>query len=489
METLRQILVVFLVALLSSSIVVGDVYASTFEITNCNSDGSVQLPTDTINTQSGFFDASQLIGSSCMSLDSTRLFSNIVCNFIGILNKVLSVTYCGLQHELMPALATILSLYVCIFGVQILMGTVQLSNAEILIRLMKIGFIWSFASQGSWGIGMLYKFFVGFTMQGIDWVLGSIPVCVISIICTPPTDMSSMPAAPTSPVGQVFANIDSQLYGLVAGFSDGAGNAIGGLFSGKQEIVRFFMTLTVIAFPLFMLAASLLWMTVKIFARTMISLLMGLTVVAFLIAMSPIFLSCMMYKTTIKLFESWLKYMVAYSLQPVITFAILAIWLGVASQFMSFMTDLSNTIALRDNAAETGVSLSPDNTIGFCPLAHSVTENGPSIQCEGGASKDSIESSKLIPPTKMIEDSKFLYFLTYHLVTLLIVGYAFLSILEDAASIAQTLAGSFSAESLGQHFGSGFSEIGHMFMGEGRGGGMSESIGRSLSSRRGSPRR
>jgi len=58
--------------------------------------------------------------------------------FVVILNIVLGHLYCGLQFSLETTLAALLTLYVAVFGVQILMGTAQLSSGDIMVRLLKM---------------------------------------------------------------------------------------------------------------------------------------------------------------------------------------------------------------------------------------------------------------------------------------------------------------------------------------------------------------
>ena len=454
---IKKFLSIFLCFFLTFSLISTSVEAATsaFAITTCNTDGTVSNPTTDSST--GFFDVTKVV-NNCSSLDSTKIFSNIVCNFASIVNQVMGASYCGLQHGLLPVVTVILTIYIAVFGAQVLMGMVAISAGEIMMRLVKIAAVWSFASYGAWGIGLLYKFFIGFTLQGINWMLSSITFCVINSAC----DTSKPTTTDT-----VFSQIDSQINAVIAGIGSGAGS-IGGLFGGKQELVSFFVSgLAIIAAPLFIAGIGLFWMAVKMFAKTVLSFLMGIAAIAFLIALSPIFLTCVLFKTTKKMFDSWISYMVSYSLQPVLSFAILALWLTVTAQFMGFMTEISNVVVLGKGQLQTvGNIAQPYTGILFCPIEYSTGKNGPSIQCAGGVDKTSfIDAEQLKQPTTLTNDSKFLYFISYHLITLLIIGYAFSNILDQASKISQMLAGSQTAMSLSAaagSFGSGVAEIKNM---------------------------
>ncbi len=70
----------------------------------------------------------------------------------------------------------------------------------------------------------------------------------------------------------------------------------------------------------------------------------ALSAIAFLIALSPIFLSFMLFQSTVHFFEDWLKYLISYTLQIVIVLAIIALWIAAMSLFGGFFNELSNLI-------------------------------------------------------------------------------------------------------------------------------------------------
>lgn len=488
MNLTRQFIAFFMLAIMLMGIFSEVAMADAgFKMVGCNSSGGV--------TEGGLFPTEKLGETTCdkPTGENPRIFSLIVCNYIGILNDTLSAVYCALQFHLLPVLKVVLTLYIVAFGAQVLIGKSQFAGGDIAIHLLKIGGIWAFSSISTLAIGLLYNLFIGFTVQSIDWVLSIIDMGGAKFFTqlTPVTDNS---------LGGIFGQIDDRLYAIVGGVkelltpSGATPETHGGLFSDKGKLLIFFLLLSFVCPPLFVMVMSLFWMTISIFARTVISFLMGISAVAFLIALSPIFLSFVLFKTTISLFENWLKYMVSYTLQPMITFAILALWLSISSQFMGFISDLSSVLTHTTVWKDEGAVQSPLDSIGFCKLNYEptildssgavITDSVPRIAClDKTVLDDTSRHNELIPPGKMLEEKKFIYFLTYHLITMLIISYAFSAILKASSEIARNLAGSQTTVPLGSGFASGSSGIGSFvqtFKGIGGGGGEASGGGSSM---------
>src|SRR5437763_860781 len=55
-----------------------------------------------------------------------HVFSQVICDFVVILNGVMDGMYCGMHYYLMGTASILLTLYITLYGAQILMGTAQL---------------------------------------------------------------------------------------------------------------------------------------------------------------------------------------------------------------------------------------------------------------------------------------------------------------------------------------------------------------------------
>jgi len=378
-----------------------------------------------------------------------HVFSQIICNFVIILNNVLGQTYCGIQSYLAPILAILLTLYIVVFGAQILMGTAQLNAKEILVRLLKIAAVWVFATQSTWGISYIFQFFLGVVTEGSMWVINSIHM----------SDAANMPVTDANgDFMPMYAYLDNLIYSAV----------IGPFTNADNKVIAFFLILMFFFPVIFAMAVSWLIMTLTMLARTLIDFLLGLSAIAFLIALSPIFLSFMLFQSTVHFFEDWLKYLTSYSLQLVLIFAIIALWITVMSIFGGFFTQLSNLIFPYQHILVTS-TFSPDNTWGICPYIASTSPPGnPGSDCVVGLPcMPSLYcnpfilplDATIIPPSQLLFRQDFWEFLTYNLAALIIIAYTFSTLMKNAPDIARQLAGPGQVPPLSAGFGaSGFGQ-------------------------------
>jgi type IV secretory pathway VirB6-like protein len=348
-----------------------------------------------------------------------------------MINQVVGRIYCSIQYAATPILAALLTLYVAIFGVQILMGTAQLSAGEILMRMFKIVMVWTFATQAAWGIGMAFEFFLSLMGDGIAWVTNALwPMGA--------TDGNSMP---------VYAMLDGLVYNAV----------VSPLYAANAGLIGFFAVMSYVFFPIFALASYWLMMTLMTLARTLVSFLMSISAIAFLIALSPIFLCFMLFQASYHIFENWLRYMVSYALQIIIVFAVMAMWLGLTSQFIGFFGQLSQMIKPYQVPLVEGVVVNPADTWGICTPQIATDQFGSFYaQCA--------PNFEVIPPSRLTKQGgaqfgggiDFLYFVVYHLLALTLIGYAFSIMMDKAPNIAQDLVGPAQAPALeGAGFGEG----------------------------------
>jgi type IV secretory pathway VirB6-like protein len=404
-----------------------------------------------------------------------HVFSQIICNFTVLVNEVLGKIYCGIQYALVDTLSILLTLYVIVFGAQLLMGTTQLKAGEILIRLLKIAGVWVFATQSLWGINYAFSFFVDLAGQGMFWALSSIPTSDIIISAADPANpcvATALDLGSSPNVMPVYTYLDKLLYCAV----------LAPLYSANTGVIGFFVAMSFIIPPLFLMAVTWLITVLSVLARAVISFLMALSALAFLISLSPIFLSLMLFRATYQFFENWFKYMISYSLQIIIIFACIAMWATTIPKMVMFFNELSNVIFDSKRADSTAVTTSLGDSWGICP--YNVSRDGnsvPHIACiDPGFDPAGNELDKcfMIPLSRLATASDnsvaescdadpgalgpqgnsmsdLMFYVIYHLITLIIISYAFNALLKAAPQIATQLAGPEYIFSIGQGFGAG----------------------------------
>lgn len=396
-----------------------------------------------------------------------HIFSYVICNFMTILNSVLSRVYCGMQFALTGILTAVITVYIAVFGLQTLMGTTQLNAREILTRLFKISCVWIFVTSSWWGIGIAFNFFLLLATEGVYWVMSAVPITGIESADSAVRQICHNNAAQsTGGVVRAFTHMDEVICNAIFGPMSKADN----------EVIGFFVAMGVIMPPIFGLAVYWLWMNFMILVRALISFLLGVSALAFLISLSPIFLSMMLFKATYQFFENWLKYMISFSLQIIIIFACIALWITITLYFVDFFNEISRTIFPYQKVELSGQAQQPTDSWSICPYNFDPNAGGqgPYVWCKDDNfnpktnatdRKNQIRVSTLLlaeDPVSgdPINNTNYIFYIIYHLITLIVVAYAFDALMRDAPSIAVQLSGPQYTPLLG--VGMGFNRYGQI---------------------------
>jgi hypothetical protein len=472
-----------LIVLASWGLVLMPADAMAYQLLYCNTNGTVgggELFYASPGSNNSFC---QYNANNDPTLD--HIFSQVACGFTEIINDVLGKMYCGMQAVLKPVVATLLSLYIMIFGVQILMGTAQLTSKEVLTRLFKLSLVWTFISESTLAINMVFRFFLDLANLGVWWAISAIESATFHSGYDPPFHMYHSPFGGLGDVMPAYTYIDTLIKQVV----------MGPFMAANSELVVFFALMGAFQFPIFMIALYWLITTFKILARTLISFLMAISALAFLIALSPIFLSMMLFRATYQFFESWLKFIISYALQIAIVFACVALWAMAIMQFTGglnsppcsgFFGELSCVIfPSRKVEVVAAPTAMPSDSLGVCPykmtMPSSSTNMMPHIECNDPTfnpvappnatpqqkAKAAADKAKIILLSNLNQEktedpyqgatqtalNALVYYLFYYLISLIIVCYAFDALLRKAPEIARQLAGPEYVPILGQGYG------------------------------------
>jgi hypothetical protein len=413
---------------------------------------------DTTGTVAGgslFYADAVAQAGACQFEGIQHVFSQIVCNIMVILNTVVGMMYCGVEYAVKPMIGILMALFIGVFGIQLGMGTAQLNAKEVVTRTTKMGFIWMFGTQSIWAIGIIFKFFFGAAAQMTMWVLNSINPGM---------------TGPNPDAGN-FGNFMDTLQWM----DNLIFQAISAPFQQANNTVLGFAIIVIFCFPsLASMGARWVLHTLIMVLDLLTNFILALGIIALLIGISPIFFCFLFFQMTAHLFEEWLKYMISYVLQIVVSFAILAMYIAVMSLFGSFFNDLANIVFPLQNV-NVDVVFSPNNTIAICSynLVFSPPGNPgapcvagqpcmPALVCDG--------SGVMFSPSQLQTQENFMYFMVYNLTALLLIAHAFGILAKNAPDIAKQLSGPASVPSLGG--GAGMRGFGQMMnLGSGLTGG------------------
>jgi type IV secretion system protein VirB6 len=360
-----------------------------------------------------------------------HVFSQVVCSYVEILNVIMGKVYCGIQYAYKKTLGIVLSIYVAVFGAQLLMGTAQLNARDIVIRLLKVAVVWAFATESAWGVGVAFNFFMAAIADASSWVVN--PLRTATMMGDSATS-DIIPFMPSGDVTPLFGFLDTLIYNALIGPSG----------SADKKVLGFFIAMMTVYPTLFSMGLWWVWSTLVVLTKTVMSLLMAISAISFLIAISPVFFSLMLFQATIHFFENWVRHLISYAMQMVLVFGIIVMWVIVMFQFVGFFNQLSNMIFPYNTVAVSGAPFTPVNTWAICPPTYGFNEFGPWAKCAKGnfdATANADDYKSLIVPSKIINEQKFLYYLIYHMTALLIVSFAFTMLLQKSGEIAKSLAG------------------------------------------------
>ncbi|MBS9531865.1 TrbL/VirB6 family protein [Wolbachia endosymbiont of Rhagoletis cerasi] len=202
----------------------------------------------------------------------------------------IKIPYEGYRKGLLQGIRALLILYVIFTVVGYMLGTIQLSKFDFIIRIFKIAFIAFAFSDRSWE-------FFGTTLSGL-FVEGSIYL----------VDSFS---GYIGEGGKKFAFLD-----LTAGV----------LFTGETWLK--FLSL-MLSGPFGFIAFLAILYATFVFLRCIISAtfkyVISTILVAFLLSLAPLFIVFILFQQTKTLFDNWIKTLAHVSLQPVILFSSLSL--------------------------------------------------------------------------------------------------------------------------------------------------------------------
>ncbi|WP_375359809.1 type IV secretion system protein [Candidatus Tisiphia endosymbiont of Nemotelus uliginosus] len=184
------------------------------------------------------------------------------------------------------SVSALLTLYIIFTGFSFLIGNVNLTHTELIVRIVKVSIVSTLlSSTSSWQFFHDYLFV--FFVEGVEQIL--------------------------------------QIIKQTAATGPGSWNIIG-LMIAPQTMAKLFSLLFVdplgfIYIILFLIALYYIFMMV--FKATVIYLT-ALIIIGIIIIMAPIFICFMLFGIIRSLFENWLRQLISYAIQPIILFTGLA---------------------------------------------------------------------------------------------------------------------------------------------------------------------
>ncbi|MFV9874907.1 MAG: type IV secretion system protein [Rickettsiales endosymbiont of Dermacentor nuttalli] len=227
--------------------------------------------------------------------NSTHTLSNLISGLVDPIKDQVRLASTAIYSNLAGnsyfhrIVVSLINLYIIVYAIFFIVGLVQISQIDLVIRLFKIGVLLNLInSNTSWGFFTqnLFNLFVG----GSDYLLAT-----VTTTNTVSPGTSGLFIFVNQTVGQFFTE-----YTWI-------------------KITSLLFSITGIAYACILVATMIIYMLAIV--EAIMSYLFALIAVSLMIAVAPIFIACVLFNRTKELFDNWLKYIINFSLQPVILFA------------------------------------------------------------------------------------------------------------------------------------------------------------------------
>ncbi len=265
-------------------------------------------------------------------------FSAPLCLVDSTVRLALEGVYENIAEAMKDPIKAILMLYIIISGLAVTMGLIN--PRETLMRMIKIAVVWLLIANPCFFYTNIYQFFVG-TMNELSYYLMEADA---EINNTPPPNASN----PQEAQFQLYANLD-KLFDNVVG--------IQGLIEVGFLVVTFLLangTGITTSLLTFLGVGVMFWALLKALVTFAVSFI-GIT---FVLLFAPLFLSFFLFQATRVLFDSWIKILISFVLQPFIIFAVLVMLRDVTevqnvlSEMMSLVTQMNEEVPWIQNTTE-----------------------------------------------------------------------------------------------------------------------------------------
>lgn len=272
----------------------------------------------------------QFLTSASGSIDLEHIFSFFVCNVERITTALFGNLYCGMISALAPAIYAVATLAVLFFGIGFTTGILDFTARELLTFLMKIALFIVFTTEADYMIGIAYNFFISGAQQGITIALSGLYEG--SSVCSE--------AGMAEGGGDLYCMLDNFLYTFLFDPITSVTAAVGadvesGANPCKNALIAALGLLAIAFPPIFYMALLILAKIAMVFVRGVYGYMFAIVGLAFLMVVSPIYLTFGLFRQTRPFFDKFLGYLASFSLQMIFVFTFLAFVLSLPLSHVS----------------------------------------------------------------------------------------------------------------------------------------------------------
>ncbi len=262
-------------------------------------------------------------GMQCpATMSMNNVFSFLICNMERLAGNLLGQMYCSIVVDLIPAVTAMLTLAVLFFGIGFTIGVIPATAKDFQLFLLKVVFVWVFATQADYLIGTGYNLLVTGLREGT--------AVALSAMFEPQGGNQAITGI------HIYSYLDRFLDQAMHFATDAIGaNAAEGANPCKNAVFAVMAIMAVAFPPVFLLGLMIIFRIALTFLRAVFGYMYSIVGIVFLLTLSPFFLSFYLFRQTRPFFDKWIGYLVSFSLQMVILFAFLGFILSIKVDHIS----------------------------------------------------------------------------------------------------------------------------------------------------------
>ncbi len=212
------------------------------------------------------------------------------------------------DNSVIRSIQAFLTLYLAFVGLGFVIGTVEMKQKDLIVKVIKIAFVLAVIDPRSWGF-FYSNFFAGAIEGGIQ---------LIATVVT-----GSLDRFPTNVGPDILREVENDPNALFSIF-DGLISQLGSSKVWWKIFTLLFLGF--IGFALMLIIMVAIGFYALAVLKAALTYMMSLIIVSILLFTTPLFMPMMLFQTTKSLFDNWWKMIVSFTLQPVGLFAGIAIF-------------------------------------------------------------------------------------------------------------------------------------------------------------------
>lgn len=221
-------------------------------------------------------------------------------------DSVIKILYNGIVKNVRPLVLSIMTLYITFLGLGFIIGTINIDQKEVVIRIIKIAFVIAVISDTSWNLFSTYVIPM-VTAGGLELASRIVPVI-------------SSATSSSETFSLVYSDDPMDLLNMLDG------GLIGIVLSMPMKKMLGLLTSNLLGFVIaIIIFISLLRVAISVIKVTIIYL-SSLICSSMLLLVAPLFFSFVLFQITEEWFKKWFKYALSYILIPPFLFTTVALF-------------------------------------------------------------------------------------------------------------------------------------------------------------------